>query len=273
MSLFHIDRNSCKRDGICASVCPMGLIDLKEDGYPSPIDGAEELCVKCGHCVAACPTGSLSHAEIPVELCTPVKNELKLSGEQCEQFLRARRSIRTYKEKPVPRDDLSRLIELARYAPSGHNCQCTEWLVIDTKAELKRLSDVVADWMRWMVANMPELAHAWHMDRTLKRYEEGHDVILRGAPAVVVAHAEESNRLAPSTCTIALTYLEVAATGMGLGCCWAGYFNAAANAFPAMKEALALPKGHQCFGAMMVGHPRYAYHRMPTRKAPAITWR
>ena len=38
-------------------------------------------------------------------------------------------------------------------------------------------------------------------------------------------------------------------------------------------EALSLPEGHQCFGAMMVGCPGFGYHRLPLRKTPDITWR
>ena len=37
--------------------------------------------------------------------------------------------------------------------------------------------------------------------------------------------------------------------------------------------ALALPAGHQLGGAMMVGEPRYRYHRFPLREEPEITWR
>ena len=79
--------------------------------------------------------------------------------------------------------------------------------------------------------------------------------------------------LAASACTIALMYLELVATSLGLGCCWAGYFNAAANTFPPMLEALPLPSGHQSFGAMMVGYPKIKYHRVPVRKSPPILWR
>jgi nitroreductase/NAD-dependent dihydropyrimidine dehydrogenase PreA subunit len=273
MSLFEINRETCNQDGICAAACPVALIDFQKGGYPTPIPEAEQMCIRCGHCVAVCPTGSLSHRQIPVEQCPSVRQEFQLTSEQCEHFLRSRRSIRVYKDKPVPRDEISRLIEIARYAPSGHNSQCAEWLVLDNMEELRRLSAVVMDWVRWMIDNMRETALAWHMDKLLKRWEAGNDVILRGAPVVVVAHAEEGNRMAPSTCTIALTYLELAAPAMGLGCCWAGYFNAAATTFPPMKEALSLPKGHQCFGAMMVGYPGFKYHRLPTRKPPSISWR
>jgi nitroreductase/NAD-dependent dihydropyrimidine dehydrogenase PreA subunit len=271
--LLEVDQQSCKQDGICAAVCPVGIIDFEEGRYPGPIDGAEALCIRCGHCVAACPTGSLSHGEMPVDQCPPIQRNLQLSAEHCEHFLRSRRSIRVYKDKPVPRGDLARLIEVARYAPSGHNSQCTEWLVLDNRDELRKLAGIVAEWMRWMISNMPELALALHMDKTLQRWEEGNDVILRDAPVVIITHAEEENRMAPSTCIIALTYLELAAPSMGLGSCWAGYFNAAATVFPPMKEALSLPTGHQCFGSMMVGYPKFSYHRLPMRKPPPISWR
>ncbi len=273
MKLFEVDQQTCNRDGICAAVCPIGIIDFPKGGHPSPIGEAEELCVRCGHCVAACPTGSLSHREIPGAQCPPVQKDLQLTAEHCEHFLRCRRSVRVYKDQAVPRADLARLIEVARYAPSGHNSQCAEWLVLDNRDELQRLAGIVSDWMRWMLGNMREFALAMHMDRTLQRWEDGSDVILRDAPVLIITHAEENNRLAPTTCTIALTYLELAATSMGLGCCWAGYFNAAATTFPPMKQVLALPAGHQCFGAMMVGYPKFSYHRLPTRKPPPISWR
>jgi nitroreductase len=124
-----------------------------------------------------------------------------------------------------------------------------------------------------MLVNMKEFSLSMHMERALEKWEQGRDIILRDAPALVVAHAHKDDRLAPSTCTIALSYLELAATTMGLGCCWAGYFNAAATTFPPMNTSLALPEGHQSFGAMMVGFPKFLYKRLPPRKTPVIEWR
>ncbi|MEI6208378.1 MAG: nitroreductase family protein [Desulfuromonadales bacterium] len=273
MNLITVNEQTCNKDGLCAAVCPIHLINFKPGEYPAQIAEAEELCIKCGHCVTVCSTGSLQHKYIPLADCPDIQKELSVSAEQCEQFLRQRRSIRVYQNKAVPRESLTKLIEIARYAPSGHNSQSAQWLVIDNREELRKLSGIVADWMRWMLANMTEFAVSMHMDRTLGRWEQGHDVILRDAPALVIAHADKTDRLAPSTCTIALSYLELAATGMNLGTCWAGYFNAAASTFPPMMAALALPEGHQCFGAMMVGFPKYQYKRLPTRKQPVINWR
>lgn len=273
MNLFEVNEQTCAQDGICAKVCPVGVIAFQKGTFPRPVADAEELCVRCGHCVAVCPTGSLSHRVVSLERCTPIKSELKISAEACEQFLRSRRSIRVYKKRIVPRDDLQRLIELARYAPSGHNSQGAKWLVLGNREELQRLAGIVADWMRWVIVNVPELAVFMHLKRTVQRWEGGEDVILRNAPAVIIAHAAKEDRLAPSTCTIALSYLELAATGLGLGTCWAGYFNMAATTFPPMTAALGLPAGHQVLGSMMVGYPAFTYQRLPTRKAPDITWR
>lgn len=97
--------------------------------------------------------------------------------------------------------------------------------------------------------------------------------MLRGAPALIIAYAPENDLMAPATCTIALSYLELAATGMELGGCWAGYFTAAATSFPLMKKELGLPDGYRCFGAMMIGYTKFRYHRLPERKTPHIVWR
>ena len=96
---------------------------------------------------------------------------------------------------------------------------------------------------------------------------------LRGTPHLIVAHAQKALATAQSACTIALTYLDLAAPSFALGTCWAGYFNTAANLYPPLEKDLDLPEGHQCFGAMMIGYPKYPYHRLPLRKDPPITWR
>ena len=273
MALIEVNPQTCNKDGICAAVCPGNFINFTKGEFPTPIEEIDKLCIRCGHCVAACPSASLQHAELPLDQCPPVQADFLLSAGQSEQFLRGRRSIRNYLDKPVPREQLQKLIDIARCAPSGHNTQTAEWLVLTDREELNRLVGIVGEWMRWMLANMSEFALSIHLDNALERLEGGEDVVLRGAPTLIVAHAAKTDMMAPQTCTIALAYLELAATGMGLGGCWAGYFNAAMNSFPPMKKALGLPDGHQSFGAMMLGTPKFRYHRLPARKTPSITWR
>jgi nitroreductase/NAD-dependent dihydropyrimidine dehydrogenase PreA subunit len=273
LELIQINQKSCNQDGLCAAVCPSQIIDFRKGRYPSLKPGTEAACIRCGHCVAICPTGSLDHEAMSAEQCPPVQPDLTLSAEQTEHFLRCRRSIRTYKKKAVEKSRIERLIRMARYAPSGRNAQGVEWLVLGQTDDIHRIAASVADWMRWTIDSDPETAASMHLDKTLAYWEKGIDIIFRGAPVVIVAHAEQENPRAQTTCTITLTYLELAATGLGLGCCWAGYFMKAAEEYLPLLQALALPEGHRCYGAMMVGYPKYKYHRLPLRNEPEITWR
>jgi nitroreductase/NAD-dependent dihydropyrimidine dehydrogenase PreA subunit len=274
MAILTVDRQKCKRDGICVETCPMGIIQLKsKEDLPTLIPGGEALCIQCGHCVAVCPHGAMDHGAIPLDQCPPIQKELLLSEAQAEQFLRMRRSIRRYKKKSVPRELLARLIEVARHAPTGHNSQPVEWLVVYDTQEVRRLAGLVIDWMRHLVAEKSPLAAMLHMDLVIKSWEGGTERIFRDAPHVIVAHAPQAHRAAQSSCTIAMTYLELMTTALGLGGCWAGYFTGASQIFQPLIDALALPAGNMVFGAMMVGYPKYRYYRMPLRKTPKIIWR
>jgi ferredoxin len=93
LELFTINQETYNQDGICAAVCPAGIIKIKEGEYPTPFSDADELCISCGHCVAVCPTASLSHKEISQESCTPITKELGITHEQSVQFLRNRRFL------------------------------------------------------------------------------------------------------------------------------------------------------------------------------------
>ncbi|MFZ2633200.1 MAG: nitroreductase family protein [Desulfosalsimonadaceae bacterium] len=273
MSLFEVNPEKCNRDGICVAECPVKIIELKEGALaPVPVPGAASICINCGHCVAVCPTGALSHQNMSPEQCPPVRKEWLLTPDQAEHFLRCRRSIRTYKKEPVERETLSRLIETASYAPSGHNTQPVHWHVVHDSNELHRQTGMVVDWMRSMIKEQPAMAAKMHMDLVVGAWDFGQDVVCRDAPHLILAHGLAADATAQSACTIAIAYLELAAPSLGLGTCWAGYFGAAAIFWPPLQEALALPKGHVCYGAAMVGRPKYKYHRLPNRNIPKVTW-
>ena len=273
MSLLNIDTEKCKKDGICAAVCPPRIIIQKSaDHYPEMVPEGGEICIRCGHCVAVCPHGAMNHERMDAADCPPVKNEWLPGPEQTEHFLRNRRSTRVYKDTPVDRDTLVRIVEVARYAPSGHNLQPVKWKIVHDRQDVTRLSGHVVDWMRSLIEQKSPLAEMLHLDRAVLGWEAGIDPVNRNAPHLIIAHGNKSDPTAQTAATIALSYLELAAAGFSLGTCWAGYFGAAALFWPPLQEAMALPTKHTCCGAMMIGYPKFKYHRLPLRNKPEITW-
>ena len=273
MAHFIIDETKCRRDGICAAVCPVGIIEHAKDGLPQPAPGAAELCISCGHCVAVCPHGAFALATLAPESCPPVRPEWRLDPDHAEHFLRSRRSIRAYKEQEVGQGRLERLIRIARHAPSGHNGQPVRWTVVSGPAAVRVLGAHVADWMRGLLVARPEAGRRMLLDRVVAGWDAGRDPICRHAPHLVLAHAPKADVTAPGSCMLALAYLELAAPSLGLGACWAGYLMMAAAHHPPLQEALALPAGHALSGAMLVGEPKFRYHRLPARREPEIDWR
>ncbi|MDD2310724.1 MAG: nitroreductase family protein [Desulfuromonadaceae bacterium] len=274
MRHINVDQKKCKFDGICSAVCPMGIIELKDGAtVPKLVARLEDLCITCGHCVAICPHGALSLDEMKVEDCPPLRADLALDSEQAEHFFRSRRSIRVYRDKVVEREKLARLIDMAHYAPTASNSQQVEWLVINSKGQLQDLAGMSVDMLRYLIKEGHPLAKAYKLERSVEAWEAGIDPVLRGAPVLVVAHAPKGYAMAQVDSGIALTFLDLAAPTVGLGACWAGFFMMAAAQWPPLQQALALPDGNACFGAMMIGYPKYDYHRLPQRKEAVISWR
>jgi nitroreductase/NAD-dependent dihydropyrimidine dehydrogenase PreA subunit len=272
MTLICVDETRCKQDGICAAECPMAIISWKKGSFPAPSARADDLCINCGHCVAVCPHEALTHRRMGPEDCMPVDKNHALSPDQTEHFLRARRSIRNFKETPVDRETLSEIIRLASFAPSGHNLQPVRWQVISGREKVKEHTGMVIDWMKQMKKENPGMAKALHLDMLIGAWKFGMDVVTRNAPSLVLAQGTEKDRTAPPACTIAMTYFDLAAQSFDVGTCWCGYFLMAANAHAPLAEKLGQDKGLKTYGVMMTGYPKYTYHRMPLRNAPDITW-
>jgi nitroreductase/NAD-dependent dihydropyrimidine dehydrogenase PreA subunit len=268
-ALFTVDKAKCTRDGLCAADCPAGIITMTEGG-PKPVAGAKQMCINCGHCVAVCPHGALALATMPLEQCPSLRDGWHLEPERMERLLKGRRSVRSYRQEPVPREVLARVIDMARFAPSAGNAQALHWTVIHDANEVRRSAGAVIDWLR-EVSRTPPMAWAKAL---VAAWDSGMDPVCRSAPHLILVHAPaEQAQMAVADGSIALTFAELAAVSYGLGTCWAGFVMMAAARSEAVSAALLLPVGHKLFGGMMIGYPKVKYHRIPLRDEPKLTWR
>ena len=59
------------------------------------------------------------------------------------ELVKARRTIRRFKPDPIPDEYVDKIIEAARWAPSGFNMQPWEFVVIRDK----KLKDTIVQWV------------------------------------------------------------------------------------------------------------------------------
>lgn len=272
MALLKVDQQRCEKEGICVEVCPIGILALDAAAGPVVRPGMTPYCIACGHCVAACPHGALDNVRNPLSGQAALEHSPVLDPHMALTFLRSRRSIRCYKDGPVPRGLVLKLLEAARYAPSGHNSQGIGYLIVDQPGDIERISAIVVEWMVQMVETQPDLANRLHMPGIIKAHQRGEDRILRKAPLLIVATAPIELRAAQVSSYLALEYVELYATSLGLGACWAGFAQVCAQQYQPLLKFLNIPAERAVTGMMMAGFPKYTYYRMPERNPLQVVW-
>lgn len=274
MTLIKIDTDKCRKDGLCVMECPLGIIkQTDKDSVPVMISQGEEVCLRCGHCVAVCPHGALDHENAPLSSSPEIVKELVLDAAQAAQFLRTRRSVRRFKDKPVARETIQSLIDTARYAPTGGNSQLVTWTVHTNKASLKEISDVTVAWMKAMLASEAAKKLPPYFPKIVEAYEAGINSITQDAPCLIVASAPGDYANGMVDLSIALSYFELMANAKGMGTCWIGLITRALGFSAHLKALVGLPDNHTHFYAMVLGYPKLKYYRLPERKPARIIWK
>jgi len=253
-----VDTQLCKKDGACVAVCPARVLALDANGFPAEV---ADNCILCGHCVAVCPHDALTHSGLPEEPLLQAARELPTSAAM-DSFLMSRRSVREFKERPVARETLEALLNVARRAPTASNSQKLHWIVVEDGSKVHALSAEAMNCLRTVGIGQGQL----------KQWAEGYDFILRGAPSVVVACTPSDYAWGRQDCAIALTFLELAAEARGLGVCWAGYLTRVAGAHAPLREMLSVPEGYAVHGGLMLGERKYSYRLVPPRKPLSVHW-
>jgi nitroreductase/NAD-dependent dihydropyrimidine dehydrogenase PreA subunit len=273
MDFIQVDQDKCTRCGICVAVCP-GIISMGAHG-PQAI---RNLCVSCGQCVAACPQGALDNRNAPLANQVVLKGIIDMDEETVAYFLRSRRSIRNYLERPVPRSELKKILNIARLAPSACNSQGVAYHVVDHPDTLRQITAAVINWTESELNRPSEMAASQYARNTSMMVDiyrqNGEDVVLRSAPSLIIAIADkESYAPARDNTYIAFAYAQLFATAIGLGTCWAGLFEyCAAFGYEPILTLLNLPPGKIVTSAMMVGYPQYTYQRLVDRNPLQVTW-
>jgi nitroreductase len=153
------------------------------------------------------------------------------------EAIRARHSVRSYRDRAVEPAKLARVLEAARLAPSARNEQ--EWRFV-------------------VVSDLP------------KREALATQAFMLEAALIIAACAQTDGRVMrcgqlayPIDVAIALDHLSLAAVAEGLGTCWIGSFDPAQ-----VRRILGIPPEVQVVGLMLLGYPRESTEQPKKSRLP-----
>jgi nitroreductase len=150
-------------------------------------------------------------------------------------LLLTRRSIRKYRSDQISQDNLQRILEAGRYAPSASNGQPWRFIVLTDQEIKEKLSN-----RQW-------------------------SGFIRDSAFTVVGCADEgteyARRWSTVDTTIALENMVIASWGLGIGSCWVGDFDEAE-----VRRTLTIPKEWKIIALIAFGYPDET-PAIPTRKS------
>ena len=268
MPTITLDQTLCVHCGQCSLVCPNRIFQRhSNDDCPELIEEADEICIGCCHCVAACLGRSITIGTIAADDCWEYDKSVSIRFENLAHLVRSRRSIRCYADKPIDDRVIEQLLDVVRWAPTAKNALPVKWVVINSAHKVKELAGLVMNWIGSQPGSEKMVA-AWHA---------GYDPVFRGAPCVVAAYTDDTAPLAgwsPIDSAIAVETLDICASAMRLGACWAGLFvRAVQSEKSTFNRWLGLSETETIHGALMLGHAgEVVYQRIPYRPEAPLIW-
>ncbi|MBI3991044.1 MAG: nitroreductase family protein [Candidatus Omnitrophica bacterium] len=140
------------------------------------------------------------------------------------EALASRRSVRAYEDKPVSKQDIEKIIDAARFAPTANNVQPWEFVVITDKKTRAEIASI-AEYGRFIA----------------------------DAPVCVVVFCKDTKYYLEDGCAATENIL-VSACALGLGSCWvAGDKKTYASR---IAQVLGVPHEYKLISLLSIGYPK-----------------
>lgn len=248
MDKILIDKSKCVGCGECVRDCVSSAIYL--DGGKAK---ARAGCIECGHCFAVCPAEAITMQGYSVQERGEIVPMTEIDSDVLLQAIKSRRTIRRFRNIPVEREKIDKILEAGRYAPTGGNSQNVAFTILGSKQDSIERKCVKLFRTGTGIGSK--------FSGILKNIEIDDNFFFKGAPLVIVVSGHDA-----VNATLASAYMEIEANSLGLGVLYSGFFCGAANILPGVKKELQLPKGHKPVTCMILGYPDVKYKRIPPRK-------
>lgn len=163
------------------------------------------------------------------------------------ELVKTRRSIRKFKTDPVSNEDVDKILEAARWAPSGFNSQPWEFAVVRDP----ELREVV---LKRLLEHMPSPSVKGMPKAPVFIFVFGDPRVRPFGPPPVSGNDRNWQFVYEASLACAFEHMHLAAASLGLGAMWVTACRIPA-AEKAVKEVLGVPDHLELYQMMALGHP------------------
>lgn len=288
-----IDHGSCSGCKTCVQICPLNLIEMDDNKKALLTQDHPRLCISCGQCMAICKTEAIHIQGLSYEQNFSPIPEDPIQPKIFEDLLSRRRSIRTYKDKPVSKETIQRIVDLISLAPMGFPPHKTHLTIISDKKQMKDCDEFLHRFYQDFDKMMNKSIVKFFVKRKVTQevyntlynhllpitplmvdnYNQGtKNKYTYNAPGMMIFHAEKGAENHTPDGYIALAYGLLACESLGLGAIAMGIIAPAINRTKAFRQYLKIPENHEVLEVMLFGHPRYHYRKTIKRPMAGVHW-
>jgi len=192
---------------------------------------------------------------------------MKMDYESFLELVKKRRSIRSFKADPIPDDYIEKIIDAARWAPSGFNLQPWEFVVVKKEELRKSIVQYLRDFMV-MSGPMEATRESWQGPKPPADVTPpmgfanapvfiipfGDLRIRVGLPMIHRYNEESWDKTYISTMASTFLYMHLAATSLGLASQWVSAVTQP-SVHCLIKQLLGIPASLKIYDMMVLGYP------------------
>lgn len=182
------------------------------------------------------------------------------------EAIKTRRSVRSYKDEPLPEQTVRELLEAATWAPSSMNNQPWAFVVVQDRNYMKDLSDRAK---KFLLERMELFGGRYR--RYAGTLSDPAFNIFYNAPVLVMIYGNKEVYSYAGDCSMAALNLMLAAWGRGIGSCWIGFATGIGNTHE-VKAELNVPEGYELVAPVVLGYPAGPAGKGVRGEAKIINW-
>jgi len=179
------------------------------------------------------------------------------------ELLEKRRSVRDFKDKPVPIELIKEIINDSIKAPNASHRQPWSFIIVNNKDMMKRISDASK---KTLIEGIEKDPNSPMKDYAKILKDENFNVFYN-APCMVGIVGKIKTPTIHYDCALLACYFMLSAASKGLGTTWVAQGAEARD--PEVLGEIGLPEGQKIHAPIILGYPKNI-PPMPERKDPNI---